>query len=216
MIDIPQYSTFATITQIKKGWSKDTKYFIVDQTGERFLLRIADISAYAHKQEEFFMMKQVKELDLPTPVPIDFGICNGAKSCYSLFTWCSGKNAEDVLPLISEKEQYILGLKSGRILKKMHSIPTPDGFLSWNTRYVEKIDRNIRMYRACQFRLNGDEQMIAYIEKSRHLLKMRPQCYQHGDYHTGNIVISRKMELSVIDFNRFDYGDPWEEFNRIV
>lgn len=40
--------------------------------------------------------------------------------------------------------------------------------------------------------------------------------YQHGDYHIGNMMIDRGGQLHVIDFNRNDYGDPWEEFNRIV
>ena len=31
----------------------------------------------------------------------------------------------------------------------------------------------------------------------------------------GNMMISQS-ELIIIDFDRFDYGDPWEEFNRIV
>ena len=48
------------------------------------------------------------------------------------------------------------------------------------------------------------------------MLKNRPQVYQHGDYHIGNMMIDRGGQLHVIDFNRNDYGDPWEEFNRIV
>ena len=30
------------------------------------------------------------------------------------------------------------------------------------------------------------------------------------------MIIDREGKLNIIDFNRFDYGDPWEEFNRIV
>lgn len=30
------------------------------------------------------------------------------------------------------------------------------------------------------------------------------------------MVISLQGDLSIIDFNRHDYGDPWEEFNRMV
>jgi len=29
-------------------------------------------------------------------------------------------------------------------------------------------------------------------------------------------VITPDQSLAIIDFNRWDYGDPWEEFNRIV
>ena len=48
------------------------------------------------------------------------------------------------------------------------------------------------------------------------MLKNRPQVYQHGDYHIGNMMMGRNGRLYIIDFNRNDYGDPWEEFNRIV
>ena len=48
------------------------------------------------------------------------------------------------------------------------------------------------------------------------MLKNRPQTYQHGDYHVGNMMIDSNGQLQIIDFNRDDYGDPWEEFNRIV
>ena len=60
------------------------------------------------------------------------------------------------------------------------------------------------------------EQMISYIESHRYLLKGRSQCMQHGDYHCGNLILTPDRHVGVIDFNRFDCGEPWEEFNRIV
>jgi aminoglycoside phosphotransferase (APT) family kinase protein len=53
-------------------------------------------------------------------------------------------------------------------------------------------------------------------ENNRNMFSGRPQCFQHGDYHVGNMIVSQDKTLSIIDFNRFDFGDPWEEFNRIV
>lgn len=32
----------------------------------------------------------------------------------------------------------------------------------------------------------------------------------------GNMIIDREGKLCIIDFNRCDYGDPWEDFKRIV
>ena len=32
----------------------------------------------------------------------------------------------------------------------------------------------------------------------------------------GNMMIGKDRKLYIIDFNRCDFGDPWEEFNRIV
>ena len=58
--------------------------------------------------------------------------------------------------------------------------------------------------------------MITYVEENRHLLANRPVMYQHGDYHVGNMMIDCSGELVIIDFDKDDFGDPWEEFNRIV
>lgn len=62
----------------------------------------------------------------------------------------------------------------------------------------------------------GAQRFIEYIEANRNLLAGRPQTWQHGDYHVGNMLIGRDKGLVIIDFDRDDYGDPWEEFNRIV
>jgi len=48
------------------------------------------------------------------------------------------------------------------------------------------------------------------------LLKNRPQTYQHGDFHIGNLIVTPDNTLGVIDFNRWDYGDPFEEFYKMM
>ena len=49
-----------------------------------------------------------------------------------------------------------------------------------------------------------------------HLLKNRPQTCQHGDFHIGNLILAPGNTLGVIDFNRWDYGDPFEEFYKMM
>lgn len=46
--------------------------------------------------------------------------------------------------------------------------------------------------------MDGAQKFIACIEQNRHLLKNRPQCFQHGDYHIGNMMIENG-KLVVID-----------------
>ena len=36
--------------------------------------------------------------------------------------------------------------------------------------------------------------------------------YQHGDFHPGNLIYMENGEIGVIDFNRWEVGDPYEEF----
>ena len=74
----------------------------------------------------------------------------------------------------------------------------------------------IKKYRECSIKYDGADLLIDYINAHRHLLAARVSTYQHGDYHVGNMMLGKDSELYIIDFDRDDYGDPWEEFNRIV
>lgn len=216
MQDIKNYSTFSKIEPVKKGWSGDKKYYIETENGKRLLLRVADISEYDRKKAEFDMIQQLAILGIPMSQPMDFGVCENGKSVYSLLTWCDGEDAEAVLPLLTDTEQYLLGIKSGEILKIIHSISAPKEQEEWSSRFNRKTNIKIEKYKACGIRFEGDDKVLSYIEENRHLLSGRPQCCQHGDYHVGNMIVSPDHTLFIIDFNRPDFGDPWEEFNRIV
>ena len=199
---------------IDKGWSNDKKYCITDENGTQYLLRVSDIAQYDIKQSEFNMMKQVASFGVPMCQPIKFGICEDG--VYSIQSWIDGEDVEQVISSYSDTEQYVYGLEAGRILRKIHSIPAPATQEDWEIRFNRKMDYKIKKYSECPIKYENGQAFIDYINKNRHLLKNRPQVYQHGDYHIGNMMIDRNGQLHIIDFNRNDYGDPWEEFNRIV
>lgn len=118
---------------------------------------------------------------------------------------------------IGEAAQYRYGLDAGRILAKIHTLPAPADAPDWEARFNAKIDRKIAMYENCELKYEcGGDAFLTYLANNRHLLRNRPQCCQHGDYHVGNMMIDRSGTLTVIDFEKEDVGDPWEEFNRIV
>jgi aminoglycoside phosphotransferase (APT) family kinase protein len=216
MQDIKDYNTFTKVEPLNKGWSSDKKYYIEAADGRKLLLRTAGISEYDRKKAEFETVKQVSALGVPMSQPVDFGICDNGHSVYSLLTWCEGQDAEVILPCLTETEQYMHGIRSGEILRLIHSIPAPKEAEEWSSRFNRKASNKIEKYKACGIKFNGDDKIIEFINNNRYLLDGRPQCYQHGDYHVGNMIISTDNTLSIIDFNRPDFGDPWEEFNRIV
>lgn len=205
---------FTTKTPIAKGWSNDKKYCVTDENGTQYLLRISDITEYKKKQAEFNMMKKVAALGVPMCQPIEFGTCEDG--VYSVQSWIDGEDAEQVIEGFSDAEQYSYGLEAGRILRKIHSIPAPAEQEDWELRFNRKMDYKIKKYGECPIKYENGQAFIDCINKNRHLLKKRPQSYHHGDYHIGNMMIDRNGKIRIIDFNRNDYGDPWEEFNRIV
>ncbi|MBQ3231969.1 MAG: phosphotransferase [Clostridia bacterium] len=205
---------FVKKTLIDKGWSGDKKYMAVTSGGEKFLYRVSGKETYDVKKAEFEMMKKLADLNLPISNSLEFG--ENEDGVYSVQTWIEGEDAEEKIPTLTRKEQYRLGTDSGKILQKIHSIPAPSTQEDWETRFNRKMDRKIEGYLACPIKAEGGENFIRYINANRHLIKNRPQTFQHGDYHIGNMMINGEGTLFVIDFNRFDFGDPWEEFNRIV
>ena len=207
------FEVFTKVEPITKGWSEDKKYCVTTEEGTKYLLRITPISRYETRKSLFAMLERVAALDIPMCVPVEFGTCDNG--VYSLQRWIDGEDLEAVLPLLSETEQYVLGFKSGEIARKMHTIPAPKTQEDWASRFNRKTDMKIQKYHECGLRFEGDDYVIAYIERNRHLLENRPQCFQHGDYHVGNMMLE-SGELKIIDFDRYDFGDPWEEFNRIV
>lgn len=205
---------FKTRVQIAKGWSGDKKYCVTTPDGKKYLLRISKIEQQERKRVEFEMMQRVEVLGIPMCKPIAFGTCD--EGVYLLQSWIEGKDFEEVLTTLTDTEQYAYGIEAGQILKHIHTIPAPDTQEEWEARFNRKIQRKIQMYKECPIKYENGQSFIDYINTNRYLLKNRPQCYQHGDYHVGNMMIDYDGKLQIIDFDRDDFGDPWEEFNRIV
>lgn len=214
--DIRYRSEWISVDEVNKGWSEDKKFHIKTKDNKNLLLRICDVSQYEKKKKEFEIIKDLNKKSLNMSVAIDYGICNAGESVYSLYSWINGYDAREKLSSFSKEEQYNLGVVSGKYLKEIHSIPADNNIETWEERFNKKIDIKIDRYKKCGIVLENDDKIVSYLEENRELLKNRPQCFQHGDYHIGNMIITGNNELGIIDFNRFDYGDPWEEFNRIV
>ena len=208
------YEQIRTRELVDKGWSGDKKYCITAGNGEKYLLRICSAGKAEHFRLCYARMEEVAKLGVPMCLPIEFGEC--PEGTYAIHSWINGEDAEDVLPMLSAAQQYAYGLDAGRILKRLHSLPAPEDAPEWSVRFNSKIDRKIAMYEECPLKYEKGERFLEFIAQKRHLLSGRPQTYQHGDYHIGNMMIDKNGELTIIDFDRDDFGDPWEEFNRIV
>ncbi len=204
---------FISKEPINKGWSGDKKYKVEDRDGNVFLLRISPIERLEFCRAVFEQMKKIEAFGIPMCRPVELGVCD--EGVYMLQSFINGRDAEDVIPTLPEKKQYAFGFEAGAILKKIHTVPAPDNIPDWSVRYGSKIDRKLKVYEECSLKYDNGQLFIDFINVNRHHINGRPQCCQHGDYHIGNMMIGDN-NLYIIDFDRFDFGDPWEEFNRIV
>jgi aminoglycoside phosphotransferase (APT) family kinase protein len=212
--DIPLSEQWRSVEHIDKGWSDDQKYHIVTETGQHLLLRISQLEKFEEKRAECEMIKQLSQLDFEMSKPYDFGVCR--EGVYMLLGWVEGDELEEVIASLKPFEQYKLGYESGQILNKIHGAKVTVEAFDWAKYFSRKMDQKIEMYEACSLKYDKGHIMIDYLNRSRSLLENRPIALQHGDYHVGNMIYSKSGHVAIIDFNRMSYGDPWEEFNRIV
>lgn len=201
-------------TPIDKGWSGDRKFCAVTADGSKFLLRISPMERYEQRSREFAKMQEAAALGISMPLPLEFGACE--EGIYVIFSWIDGRDARDCVPGMPCQVQYGLGLEAGRILARLHTLPAPEGQPDWADYFWTKTEQKISRYLTCGAQYENGEAMVRYLMENRYLLSNRPVTCQHGDFHIGNMMVERSGKLVVIDFDREDYGDPWEEFNRIV
>ena len=217
--DIPGQDTFIKIEPLTKGWSGDKKYSIETADGRRMLLRVSDISELDRKKADYEMMERAYALGVPTSKPLGFGRCDGGKSVYSLAGWLDGKSADMALPHMTDEEQYILGVKMGEVLQKIHALPAPEYTQPWDIRFDRKVQSWVDEYESKpQIHSDTGKMLVCYLENHRNVLDSRLQTFIHGDCNIENIILLQNGEISVIDFNSYNssYGDPWWDINNMA
>ena len=199
--------------EITKGWSGDKKYYVETTDNQKYLYRTSPLEKKENREKIFNLQKELEKFAIPMCNPIAIG--TNEEGVYIVQRWIEGKDAEDVIPLLSIDKQYDYGFDAGKILQKIHQIKAPKDIQPWEERFNKKIDRKIKMFNECPIKFENSDKVIEFINNNRYLLNNREQTFQHGDYHIGNMMIEND-KLVIIDFDRYDFGDPWEEFNRIV
>ena len=198
--------------KIEKGWSNDTKYRVRTQEGRYLQLRFSAPERYAAKKKEYEIIEKFSSLGFPMSEPVEFGRC--AAGTYMLLTWVEGDDLEQVLSALPKEEQYRLGREAGGILRKIHSLPLDAADVPEETKKEKKL-RQLERYEASDVRIPGDDGTIAFVRENIDAIWTQPPVYLHGDFHPGNLVYRRDGSLGVIDFNRWEVGDPYEEFYKL-
>lgn len=212
--DILGFDKWRLIEKINRGWSDDVKYYIETYDNQKLLLRVSNIEKYEAKKKEYEVIQRYAELGFIMSQPLSFGVCNHKQNTYMLLTWIEGEDLELALPKLDSEQQYLLGREAGSILKKIHSLKVPEDEIPSITK-IPKKRRQIQSYIESKVRIADDEEVIKFINENLDKLWSKPPVYQHGDFHPGNLILTPEGKIGVIDFNRWEIGDPYEEFYKL-
>ncbi|KOP71133.1 aminoglycoside phosphotransferase family protein [Cytobacillus solani] len=212
---IPSLQTSTMIEQINKGFSNDNKYVVKMADGKKYLLRTAAIDQYERKKSEFNLITDLQNYCIQSPQPIAVGKVEELNLCYYLLSYIEGEDARELLPFYSIQDQYKIGLFAGIDLAKIHAVRAPASIDHWYDRIMKKHQKYVEAYWSCGLKIRGDYEVINFIDKNERLLINRPSRIQHDDFHVGNIIVENRQYAGIIDFNRYDWGDPYHDFLKV-
>ena len=184
--------------------------------GIELILRTSDIENYKrHCDSAMFSQYIHDRLGLNMNLPIEVAACCNDTLAYTLYTWVDGVDADERIRNLHTPEQAKFGEKAGRLLKKIHGVKAPQNIMPWSTYFGLRLDEMIGRFRYTQVTFRGYKETIDFIDNNRTLLLNRPQTALHGDFRSGNLVLTKDDEYGVIDFGRWCWGDPYMDFQCI-
>ena len=106
----------------KRNKKQKTNKDLIDERGNIIMdFSIFDAKRAGFDKVVFVIKKEIEKLNLNASKPIEFGILNDSQ-IYMLLTWIKGESAEEIIPTLTNKNAYDLGVKAGVMMKQLHQI----------------------------------------------------------------------------------------------
>lgn len=207
-----QIGPIGAIEPIEKGFSFEQKFKIQADSVD-YLARLSPLTSYAEKANEFALMQQLYANGVQCNRPISLFTDEASGAVCAVYSYVPGVDAEEQIANLPELTQYQIGVDAGRDLKRINNLRGETN--TWKARKWQKHKRYVERYFQQAYRFQHDEQVLRFIETHYDPTEADRDHLQHDDFHLGNIILHGESYGGVIDFNRYDWGDPLHEFVKL-
>ncbi|SCX85342.1 phosphotransferase family protein [Lysinibacillus fusiformis] len=205
---------YTAINKIDKGYSSDTKYVVtVDDTP--YFVRLSDLAHHDKRWIEFTLLQDLELQGVQTHKAIEYMVLPDNDLSTMVMSYLIGTPADEIIPHLSDTEQFHLGLAAGKELRKIHQVKAPKT-VQWETLQKEKFTNYLQSYQQDSYQIPQEAKLLSFIEEHWPLLRQRPNTLLHDDYHLGHIICHQNSFNGVIDFNGYDAGDPYHDFYNLA
>ncbi|MBZ9623776.1 aminoglycoside phosphotransferase family protein [Clostridium sp. FP2] len=202
------------IKPVIKGYSNDEKYLLQLNNNMSVLMKVSNIKDYNRKKQEFYYLNIQYNNGVKCSKPLEFFILEKSNVCITILTYLEGKSGDEVLPLLPKEIQYSLGYEAANELRKIHEIKPSETF-NWYKKRWEKYQLKKKQLFELGCSFYKQDKIENYIEDNFRILRGSCIRFQHDDFQPMNIIINGNELIGIIDFNRFDWGDPIEDFFKL-
>lgn len=201
---------YSSVKIIENGYSPDKKYMVTIGKNKYFI-RLSDLKYDEKRSFEFSLLKELEKYDVQTHKAIEYTVVNEANLSVMVLSYIEGKPASEIITDLSDTEQLTLGFAAGKELRKIHQLNVHKS-INWEEVQTKKFRYYLNEYKKDSFHVTKEHKIINFIESNLHLLKHRPITLLHDDFHLGHIITLNSVFNGVIDFNGYDFGDPYHDF----
>ena len=206
--NISSLKGYSLLEKIDKGYSPDEKYIVtIGQT--KYFIRLSDMKYHEKRKIEFSLLRELEKQGVQTHKAIEYK--SDANLSVMLLSYIEGTPADEIIKNLSDMEQFTIGLAAGKELRKIHQLQAPHP-LNWEAAQRKKFNYYLSEYQKDRFKIPQEQKILDFINHNFHLLKDRPVTLLHDDFHLGHIIIFNRDFNGVIDFNGYDFGDPYHDF----
>lgn len=209
-------STVTKIDPVTKGFSSDKKYIVNLKNGKQYFIKVGDIQTAERKKIEFDTLKRLEDLEVKIAPPIAMHVLESEKLCIQIYGFISGHDGEVSLPVLDKKQQYNIGIEAGLALQKIHTLTLEKPEQTWEEYRYNKYEKYMESIREMDSIPVDLHEIDSFVQQYKHLLKGRSLVFSHGDFHPSNLMISPKGLEAVIDFERYDWEDPYHEYYKMA
>ncbi|MEH6936892.1 aminoglycoside phosphotransferase family protein [Bacillus sp. JJ664] len=213
---VPLLRSAKSFTQITKGFSYEEKWQVLSESGDILFLKIYDFERLDTAKSVYEHLEYFHQIGSLVPKPIQFIELPGDSICIQFVSSINGVDGEETLHKYSSDTQYKLGYQAGKELKKLHSLSDPLPLQTWEHYKLTKHNRYLDLLSESSIIFPEINDILHFIDQHIHLLKDRPVRFLHDDFHPSNIIFNDGELAAVIDFDRFEWGDPYHDFHKVA
>jgi serine/threonine-protein kinase len=214
--DVPGSDSWISIKAIHHGDSTDRKFKVKDQSGNRYLIRLSDKTHYDHGKFACSLLTVLHQNKVPVPCPTGFGVCDQNRSIYLMTRWVYGKPAPERLPEHHEAVQYLLGQETAVYISALHGCAAPTGPELWAEKVRQQIDQVQAACSADDKDFTSLRCLLQFVLDNAHIARQQPQCVLHGELTPANLIFSHESAVSLIDFEKWQFGDPLADLAPVI
>ena len=128
---------------------------------------------YEEKKKQYELLQKVEKLNINSSKPISFGKLND-EEVYMVLSWLEGEDAEVAVKNLTDKEAYLLGVETGKVLAKLHEVPVNENSEKpWIEKFRTKMDRKYKALDESGLEIPNKEKVIKFVEDNMYLLENR-------------------------------------------